>query len=154
MMSKSFGLPTFSLLRLLWIDEVFGLPTSCRRNLWAWTMVTSVLKNSESVKLLETWHMPRQVFCSWSSNYQAPIFAEIAYCNVQSDKKESMKSAVSEIAHVANHLNDELNRAYAQLNSFKTWFSSILPCSSQSTRMHRWLILLENAGVGNDMYFT
>ena len=54
------------------------------------------------------------------SNYQAPIFAEIAYCNVQSDKKESMKSAVSEIAHVANHLNDELNRAYAQLNSFKT----------------------------------
>ena len=39
---------------------------------------------------------------------------------MQPDKEESMKSAVSEIAHVANHLNDELNRAYAQLNPFKT----------------------------------
>ena len=39
---------------------------------------------------------------------------------MQPDKEESMKSAGSEIAHVANHLNDELNRAYDQLNSFKT----------------------------------
>jgi len=36
---------------------------------------------------------------------------------MQPDKEESMKSAVSEIAHVANHLNAELNKSIRSIHS-------------------------------------
>ena len=70
---------------------------------------------------------------------------------MQPDKEESMKSAVSEIAHVANHLNAELNKSIRSIHSKpdSAISSPALPSQPACTDDLSYLKML---GVGNDMY--